>query len=160
MKQPHWCHPIVARSSSLKPHGVQRMVSQHSLVLCVAILSSFFFYYRQALGDGDNATRMSGILIGTITRGPISPVIQPNVVYTPVPVKGVRVVVTSLIDKRFVSVVTDERGSFRIVLLPGSYQVTLGALSEGAFSKDVPAIIAIRTGVETRIAIHLDTGIR
>jgi hypothetical protein len=136
------------------------MVAQHLLVLCMACLSLFFFSCRQALGDGDNAKQMSGILIGTITKGPISPVIEPNVVYAPVPVEGVRVMVTSLSGKRSASAVTDEGGNFRIVLLPGTYQVTLGPLSGGAFSKDVPATIAIRAGFETRMAIHMDTGIR
>jgi hypothetical protein len=160
MGQPHRRNPVLVRFSSLKPQGVLRMVAQHLLVLYIACLNLFFFSCPQALGDGDNAKQMGGILIGTITRGPISPVIEPNVVYAPVPVEGVRAMVTSLTGKRSASAVTDEEGNFRIVLLPGTYQVTLGPLSGGAFSKDLPATITIRAGIETRMAIHLDTGIR
>ena len=68
--------------------------------------------------------------------------------------------VTSLTGKQSASAVTDEGGNFHIALLPGAYQVTLGPLSGGAFSKDVPATITIRAGFETRMAIHVDTGIR
>lgn len=67
---------------------------------------------------------------------------------------------SSLTGKRSVSVVTDKEGNFRIVLLAGTYQVTLGQLSGGSFSKDVPATITIRAGLETRMAIHLDSGVR
>ena len=136
------------------------MVAQHLLVLYMAYLNLFFFSYPQALGDDGKAKQMSGILIGTITKGPISPVIEPNVVYAPVPVKGVKVMVTSLTGKQSASAVTDKRGNFRIVLLFGTYQVTLSQLSGEAFSKDVPATITIRAGLETRMAIHMDTGIR
>ena len=136
------------------------MVAQHLLVLYMAYLNLFFFSCPQALGDDGKAKQMSGILIGTITKGPISPVIEPNVVYAPVPVKGVKVMVTSLTGKKSASAVTDKRGNFRIVLLFGTYQVTLSQLSGGAFSKDVPATITIRAGLETRMAIHMDTGIR
>ena len=136
------------------------MVAQHLLVLYMACLNLFFFSCPQALGDDGTAKQMSGILIGTITKGPISPVIEPNVVYAPVPGKGVKVMVTTLTGKQSASAVTDEGGNFRIVLLPGTYQVTLGQLSGGAFSKDVPATITIRAGLETRMAIDIDTGIR
>jgi Carboxypeptidase regulatory-like domain len=160
MDQPHWRHRVPMRFSSLKPQGLLRLVAQHLLVLSMACLNLSFFSCRQALGDGDSTKQMSGILIGTMTKGPISPVIEPNVVYPPVPVEGVKVIITSLTDKRSASAITDKGGNFRIVLLPGTYQVTLGQLSGGAFSKDVPATITIRAGLETRMAIHLDTGIR
>jgi hypothetical protein len=148
------------RFSSLKPQGVLRNSAHHLLVLYMACLNLFFFSCPQALGDGDKAKEMSGMLIGTITKGPISPVIEPNVLYAPVPVEGVRVMVTSLTGKRSASAVTDEEGKFQIVLLPGTYRVTLDPLSGGAFSKDVPATITIMAGLETRMAIHVDTRIR
>jgi hypothetical protein len=136
------------------------MVAQQLLVLYMAYLNLFFFSCPQVFGNDGKAKQMNGILIGTITKGPISPVIEPNVVYAPVPVKGVKVMVTSLTGKKSASAVTDKRGNFRIVLLRGTYQVTLSQLSGGAFSKDVPATITIRAGLETRMAIHMDTGIR
>jgi hypothetical protein len=139
--------------------GVRQTVS-HPFLVCMACLNVLLFSCRLASGDGENATQMNGILVGTVTKGPISPVIKPNVVYAPVPVGGVRVIVTSRTGKQFASVLTDQKGNFRIVLLPGTYQVTLGSLSGGAFSKDVPATITIRVGLEARMAIHVDTGIR
>jgi hypothetical protein len=137
---------------------LQRMVAQHLVVL--AYLNLSFFSCRQVLGNSNNAKQMSGILMGTITRGPISPVIEPDVVYTPVPVEGVKVRVTSLSGKLSASTVTDEGGNFRIVLFPGVYEVTLGPLDRGGFSKDVPARVTISAGLATRIAIHIDSGIR
>ena len=148
------------RFSPRKVQGMLRIVAQHLLALCVACLNLFFSSCTHTLGDANHAKEKSGILIGTITKGPISPVIEPNVVYAPVPVNGVRVIVTSITGGRSASTVTDGEGNFRIVLLPGNYQVTLGPLSGGAFSKDVPATITIMAGLETRMAIHVDTGIR
>jgi hypothetical protein len=51
---------------------VRRMVSQPFLV-CMACLNVLLFFCRLALGDGENATQMNGILVGTVTKGPISP---------------------------------------------------------------------------------------
>jgi hypothetical protein len=113
--------------------GVRQMVSQPFLV-CMACLNVLLFSCRIALGEGENATQINGIVVGTVTKGPISPVIQPNVVYAPVPVGGVKVMVTSRTGKQFASALTDQKGNFRIVLSPGTYQVTLGSLSGGAFS--------------------------
>jgi hypothetical protein len=54
------------RFSSLKPQEVLRNSAQHLLVLYMACLNLFFFSCPQALGDGDKAKEMSGMLIGTI----------------------------------------------------------------------------------------------
>jgi hypothetical protein len=80
--------------------------------------------------------------------------------YAPALVEGVEVIATSLSGRESASAVTDGQGDFRIPLSPGAYRVTLGPLSGGAFSKDVPATITIKADVETRMEIHLDTRIR
>jgi hypothetical protein len=137
-----------------------RQIVSRPFLLCMACLNVLLFSCRLALGDGENATETNGILVGTVTKGPISPLIKPNVLYAPVPVGGVKVMVTSRTGKQLASTLTDRKGNFRIVLSPGIYQVTLGSLSGGAFSKDVPATITIRAGLGARMAIHVDTGIR
>ncbi len=104
--------------------------------------------------------RESGVLTGRITKGPLSPVIEPNVVYVPAPVADVKIMVTSLNSKEVVSIVSDGQGYFNVSLPPGTYQVTLGVLANGYFSKDVPDTIAIQPSAETRMDLHLDTGIR
>jgi Carboxypeptidase regulatory-like domain len=114
----------------------------------------------KVIGENDQVQQPMGILSGRVTKGPMSPVILPNVVDAPSPVPHIKVVVRALNGKQFASAVTNDEGYFRIALTPGTYQVTLGSLSGMAFSKDVPATINIEAEREVRMNIHIDTGIR
>ena len=90
----------------------------------------------------------------------MSPIILPNVGYTPSPVANVKVMVRALTGERFAIAITNKEGYFRVALTPGTYQVTLGPLGGMAFSKDVPATITIKAEGEVWMEIHIDTGIR
>jgi hypothetical protein len=138
---------------------VLRKRSQRLFFWCVVCLI-FCLPCLKVLGGNGQVTRPMGILTGRVTKGPMSPVIVPNVDYAPSPVPSIKVMARSLNGKRFASAVTNEQGYFRVVLTPGTYQVTLGPLSEMAFSKDVPATITIKAEREVRMEIHIDTGIR
>ena len=58
------------------------------------------------------------------------------------------------------SVKTDAAGHFSVRLAAGTYQITMSSLYGAMFTKDLPATVTIVSGQETRLDIHLDTGIR
>ena len=145
-----------------KPNSQARALrkrSQRLFFWCVVCLSLWCLLYVKLLG-GNEAAQSRGTLAGRITRAPISPVILPNVGYAPSPVANVEVIVSALNGKNFATAITNEEGYFRVVLTPGTYQVTLGPLGGMAFSKDVPATIIIKAEREVWMDIHIDTGIR
>ena len=121
------------------------------------------------IGENDQVQQPMGILSGKVTKGPMSPVVLPNVDDAPSPVPHIKVVVRALNGNKFASArsglvssiaLTNDDGYFRVALTPGTYEVALGPLSGMAFSKDVPATINIEAEREVRMNIHIDTGIR
>ena len=140
--------------------GVLRHWVQHPFLWCLVWLSLWCLPCIRARAGKDQVTQPKGSLTGRVTKGPMSPVIMPNADYAPVPVANVKIIVTSLKGEGVVSAVTNKRGYFRVVLTPGTYQVTLGPLGGLAFSKDVPAKITIEAEREARMEIHIDTGLR
>ena len=58
------------------------------------------------------------------------------------------------------SVITDDQGRYSINLPPGNYVIDIASLDGIEFTKDLPATVAITEGQETRVDIHIDTGIR
>jgi hypothetical protein len=61
---------------------------------------------------------------------------------------------------RSLSVKTDPKGAYKVLLPPGTYTVTMPSLYGAMFSKDLPATVTIMSGRQTWLDIHLDTGIR
>jgi hypothetical protein len=104
-----------------------------------------------------------GMLIGTVTKGPLPPGgplgggvrSRPNV-----PAAGVKIIISKLDGLVFKSAVTDRQGAYRVDLPAGAYRVTMGPLNVGEFTKSLPAEITIVEGHNTRLDILLDTGIR
>lgn len=139
---------------------VSRWCARRLFFLC------FIFCLSASLtaGGGDNGYAAQGealgVLTGNVTRGPSSPVMDPNVVYAPLPVQGARVRVTKPNGTEVASIATDAQGSFRIDLAPATYRVNLDGLTGGAITKDLPATVNIRTNSETRLDIHVDMRLR
>ena len=46
------------------------------------------------------------------------------------------------------------------VLPPGTYRVEVGPLTGIEFTKDLPATVTVTAGQETRLDVHIDTGLR
>jgi len=146
-----------------KPNSQARALrkrSQRPFFWRLVCLSLLCLLCVKILGVNGQVTQSGGALAGRVTRGPMSPVILPNVGYAPSPVANVEVIVSALNGKNFATAITNEEGYFRVVLTPGTYQVTLGPLGGMAFSKDVPATIIIKAEREVWMDIHIDTGIR
>ena len=57
-------------------------------------------------------------------------------------------------------VVTGADGSFAIQLPPGTYRVTLEARPGMGVAKGLRATVTVAAGQQTRVDIHLDTGLR
>jgi hypothetical protein len=101
-----------------------------------------------------------GTVTGSITRGPMSPVSRPGVpAPSAQPVIGAEL---KLIDPKGAVVATartDARGLYRIAVQPGQYRVERGAGFTGP-AKNLPALVSVSAGNETRFDVIVDTGIR
>ena len=102
----------------------------------------------------------SGVLVGSVSVHPSSPIDVPGTVHGLRPVPSVRVVIRGMDGRQIQSAITDAHGHYRVHLPPGTYRLDMPALPAGTFTKDLPTMITITEGQETRLAIHLDTGIR
>lgn len=79
---------------------------------------------------------------------------------SPVPVAGATIVVSPADGGSPQSALTDAHGGYVVPLPPGTYRVTMEAPARLGFSKKLPATVTIAAGQETRLDIHLDTGLR
>lgn len=101
---------------------------------------------------------VQGRLYGRITRGPLSPVQSGEAGASPAPD-----VVLMLIDElsgRRKTLSSDAQGNYAVDLAPGNYRVQSAPLPGRQFSKDLPTKVLIEAGVETRLDIYIDTGLR
>jgi hypothetical protein len=101
-----------------------------------------------------------GVLIGSVTKGPISPVERSGEPRALTAVSGVGIVISSVTGQESTSVVTDADGRYRVRLAPGIYHIEMAPLAGGRFTKDLPATVTITEGQELRLDVRVDTGIR
>jgi hypothetical protein len=102
----------------------------------------------------------SGVLVGSVTKGPLFPVARRRAPPATLGVARARIDMTIAEEKPETSVVTDSSGNFRVKLPAGTYKITMPSLHGAMFTKDLPATVTITAGQEKRLDIHLDTGIR
>jgi len=102
----------------------------------------------------------TGVFAGTVTKGPVFPVVRPGAPEPPSGVAGAQVDIATPEGKPIASVQTDSSGAFKVSLPTGTYRVTMPSLHGAMFTRDLPATVTIATGQEKRLDIHLDTGMR
>lgn len=81
-----------------------------------------------------------GVLTGSVTKGPLSPVERPGMSSGSV-VSGAPIDIGTLDGKLVTSVETDSAGTFRVDLPAATYKVTMPSLYGAMFSKDLPAVV-------------------
>jgi hypothetical protein len=75
-------------------------------------------------------------------------------------VPGVRIVLYGL-DGRVAGVATTTaQGEYRIPLPAGTYRIVIGNLRPGESVKNLPPTVTLQPGIETRLDLRVDTGIR
>ena len=120
-----------------------------SMVVCV-----------RSHGQSDGGPSSYGTLSGHVTRGPASPVSNPDIPAQPSPpVAGAEL---RIVDSKGAVVATARSGGdglYRMTLPPGNYRVERGSGFSGA-ARNLPSMVAISPGGETRLDIWVDTGIR
>jgi hypothetical protein len=110
-------------------------------------------------GGQSGPTGSYGILTGGITRGPMFPVSRAGAPPSPVPVAGAELRIFDLKGVLVATARTDGGGLYRVSLPSGNYRVVRGAGFSGA-ARNLPAIVAVSPGGQTRLDIWVDTGIR
>ncbi len=138
-----------------------------SLTLLVIILSAVAWIGVLEIGNpGDRAYAVNkggaeeGRLTGKITTGPTRPVARTNETPSSQPVSGVRLVVKTPEGREVGSAVSDKQGAYVLSLPPGTYRVENKPLGPMQFTRDLPANVVVKGGQETRLDVHIDTGIR
>jgi hypothetical protein len=102
-------------------------------------------------GQGDQGIR------GRAVAGPQCPVEIEGSPCPDRPWRGLVVAIRSDTGEAF-SVVTDAQGRFELPLLPGTYEVGIGAEGTPLFAK--PQTVEVRPDAFTDVRIAVDTGIR
>jgi hypothetical protein len=103
-----------------------------------------------------------GILQGKVTIGPLQPVVKPGeTVEVPCSVYEARkIMVYDKSGKKLVEQVDiDCEGRYVVYLNPGTYTVDINRIGVD-FSKGLPAVVEVESGITTRLDIDIDTGIR
>jgi hypothetical protein len=104
--------------------------------------------------------RTFGKLTGRVTRGPTSPVSGPGIKAPPIaPVGGAELRIFDSKGAIAATARTDPDGFYRLSLPPGIYRVERGGGFTGA-ARNLPTMVAISPGGETRLDVWVDTGIR
>ena len=101
-----------------------------------------------------------GVLVGRVTRGPASSIEGRAGELGPLPVSNLRIVISREGGEAVTSGLTDTRGDYRIDLPSGAYRVDIAPLAGMEYTKDLPAVVAVAAGRETRLDFRIDTGIR
>ena len=83
----------------------------------------------------------SGVLVGSVTKGPLSPVARRGGSPPSLGVARSRIDIATAKGKPLISVVTDSSGNFRVKLPPGTYNLTMPSLDGAMFTKDLPAFV-------------------
>ena len=109
-------------------------------------------------GGGPSETSY-GTLTGGIARGPTSSVSRSGVPSSPSPVVGAELKIRDFNGKVIATARTDSQGIYRVPLPAGNYRAERGAGFPGA-ARNLPAIVSISPGGQTRLDIWVDNGIR
>ncbi|MGB7291752.1 MAG: hypothetical protein WBD99_06255 [Thermodesulfobacteriota bacterium] len=108
---------------------------------------------------GETGEVATGTLVGEVTRGPISPV-EGEDTPSSEPAPDEEILIMTPGGDEVKSIISDDQGLYSIDLTPSTYVVDIASLDGIEFTKDLPATITITEGQETRLDIHIDTGIR
>lgn len=135
-------------------------------ILCIGDVDSLapWRHDSQTASSKEQETKQKtpkmGVLVGRATRGPSSSVESPAGQFGPSSASNIRIVISIEAGEAVTTGLTDTRGEYRIDLTPGSYRVEIAPLAGIEYTKDLPAVVAISAGRETRLDFHIDTGIR
>jgi hypothetical protein len=109
---------------------------------------------------GEKETVEKGVFAGRVMRSPTCPVGGAGMSCPAEPASGVTLSILSLGGEKIASVVTNDRGAYRVSLPSGTYRAETAPRPGLEFTKDLPATVTITTGQETRLDVTLDTGMR
>jgi Carboxypeptidase regulatory-like domain len=128
----------------------------------IALIAATLAIVACARADGQpgGASSSYGTLVGRVTRGPMFPVSGPGAPVPDVaPVAGAELKIVDSKGAVVATVRTDAQGSYSVAMPPGQYRVEHGAGFTGA-TKNLPSLVSVSPGHETRLDVMVDTGIR
>lgn len=136
------------------------MLARAGLLYVVMVAALGMAACTHADGQSDGRTASYGTLAGRVTRGPTSPVSGPGIPARPfAPVAGAELKIFNSKGAVVATAHTDGDGLYRLALPPGNYRVERGTGFSGA-ARNLPAMVAISPGGETRLDVWVDSGIR
>ncbi|MBI5943781.1 MAG: hypothetical protein HY864_05380 [Chloroflexi bacterium] len=130
------------------------MNSQTALLLFVLLLAACSSAPQST--ETNHKSPDSGIE-GTVTMGPVCPVVQENVPCPDQPFQGIFTVLTTS-GSQIAEFTTNEQGNFRVGLASGDYVLHLESPNPMRIAKDIP--FNVEENKYTLLNITLDSGIR
>lgn len=140
-------------------NGRGRFLPAAAVLLTICWLGGFDKSGYAQTATGQKSSPAQGALTGLVVRGPLTPLVRPGQPAA-APAAGVKILVYDAADQEIRTAVTDAQGRYRLSLPPGVYRVEIGPLPSRQFTKDLPAQVTISPGRETRLDVHVDTGMR
>ncbi|HEY2105708.1 MAG TPA: carboxypeptidase-like regulatory domain-containing protein [Candidatus Binataceae bacterium] len=139
---------------------VQTMKPTLWLVLTLALIIAGCIAPPAGAIDRVSDVQSTGVLEGTVNRGPLLPVQRPGDP-SAAPVPGARINIATTDGKPVTAAETDSAGSFRITLPAGTYRVTMMPSAHGPMiGRNLPATITIGPGERRHLNIQVDSGMR
>jgi Carboxypeptidase regulatory-like domain len=130
--------------------------------MLVALVAAALAILGCTHADGQSGGMPSsfGTLTGRVTRGPTFPVGGPGISEPPSPpVAGAELKIVDSKGAVVATARTDGDGHYRVAVPAGQYRVERGASFTGV-TKNLPSLVAVSPGQETRLDVLVDTGIR
>lgn len=132
------------------------LVSPVPLLIAIALA---FTGCTRGGGQSNGPDATHGVLAGEIMRRPISGENRPGAPSSVLPVAGAELKIFDFKGILTATARTDSNGLYRAILPSGNYRVGRGAGFLGA-ARNLPAIVAISPGGQTRLDIWVDSEIR
>jgi Carboxypeptidase regulatory-like domain len=137
-----------------------RMLARAGMLVVLVAAALEIVACTHADGQSGGVPSSYGTLTGRVIRGPTLPVGGPGI--SPPPSPPVAGADLKIVDSKGVVVATARTagdGHYRVAVPPGQYRVERGASFSGV-TKNLPSLVAISPGQETRLDVLVDTGIR
>ena len=137
------------------------MLARAGLLVALVAAALAIVACTHADGQPNGGPSSYGTLTGRVTRGPTFPVSGPGIhVPPPSRVAGAEL---KIVDSKGVVVATartDGDGLYHVAVPPGQYRVERGAGFTTGATRNLPTLVAVSPGQETRLDVLVDTGIR
>jgi hypothetical protein len=125
------------------------------------LLSALFlvFVVGARCGGDDNPAPVGSGIEGSVTIGPLCPVVREDTPCPDGPFQA-EIVITNASGNKVARAASDEEGRFRVDLPPGTYTLVPQSPNAGAPPQAPEQQVEVAEGAYTQVTVQYDSGIR